>query len=377
MNRTIEIFRLSIRPAGIGGKVVIVFGLFYALNILSCSGSGAKDDTTPTFNAESYFVSRTAVISAEYGLSSSPYKFKVLETRKIFICGTIPSNATLDDYGKVWWTLGSDKRNAYIGNSANSYWNYQTGQYTVPLTFDPTSLSSGSANITINIGTANEVANSSTTFNVDVVNLRDYNVEYNSQTGYDLLSRGFAWGTVTSVYAGAGTTIKQSTYTSNLVAQDVIEVVDDVAGRDELFDYAYQYCSNALMHNPNLGLLYAVKNIKVTDKNGVELPNNPDALAVGIARSGPAGYSYVKVGKLDGTLNSTTLPKEFTRVVIHELGHQRGIQSHSTGHNGIWKSLCIMMDPVEQNLTQSQMLTLWDRPYFCEGHNQVLLDKVW
>jgi len=76
---------------------------------------------------------------------------------------------------------------------------------------------------------------------------------------------------------------------------------------------------------------------------------------------------------------------------VHELGHARVMrleniesyvwflstneQEHRDGHNGTYKNTCVMH--WSSTRTTEQMKYLYERPRFCEGHKQMLLNVSW
>lgn len=232
---------------------------------------------------------------------------------------------------------------------------------------------------------------------IKFINPRKYHIEYNHQAGYDVLSRSSTdWeAKLMNAFNGASTTIVKQPgkfpYSSNLQTRivDVVsnnQTIDD----DRLWIYvrdnaspAYRVSGAMNAYRYKTALLYGIKDIKVYERiNGVLVEDNVSYKdATGLSTCGQLNvddvdplpyYSVIIADRIESAISDINeRKKEFTRVIIHELGHQRGIAvavSHKYGHKGTDSLYCVMRDGEYQS-------EIRNNPVFCEGHRQRLLNK--
>jgi len=271
----------------------------------------------------------------------------------------------------VWWEKNIGQREDYgsIPTYFNGYYDRESGKYTSPLKVDPYGISQGTATFRIVVGDTGFHQKTYSTFQVEVVSTRQYDVEYSCQQGYDIFPLGDNLESkISTAFSKAGTYIARSNYETNLPADSVVIVTD--TGGDELVSYAREHSSIA--QHPRIGRLFGIRNVKIIDQNG-NPSIDPDITptTVGVSIQGPGGYSYVLAERLNVLVSDPVQrKKEFNRTTIHELGHQRaGFADHAAGHNGENKGKCVMLFPYNQDIL--------DNPIFCEGHKQWLYNFVW
>ncbi|MEO8167418.1 MAG: hypothetical protein ABI623_04165, partial [bacterium] len=222
------------------------------------------------------------------------------------------------------------------------------------------------------------------------VHSRRYNVEYSCKQGYDIQSRSFDLTTrLNKAYeTDAGTKINM--YNNNLsipVTDEVILISDPEIASDQLEltwarDHASQsWRDDVNQKRTNTCLLYGLNNLIEKDRAGNITHFFDDA--VGISGTGALpSYSFILVNRIENIfIPGTTRQKEFTRVIIHELGHQRGLSGsmyhggHPMGHKGTNTLSCVMNNPGEYSWYGTTEITQTrENPVFCEGHQQKLLN---
>jgi len=232
---------------------------------------------------------------------------------------------------------------------------------------------------------------------------RNYKIEYLHQIGYDIRQEGTQ--TISNnmiqklkrAYELAGTTLQErdgselsdlQPYRSDLIAQTINIITDDPGFIDELAVYAKDYVSQGINHDKKIGVLFGVKDYTSKKRNG-EI-DDPNASGMSVARSSNSwGYSFIFVDRIWAVHqgeqdDGVSRRKDFDAVLIHELGHQRGILSDAHNlndgnnryHNGSWKKYCIMIYPPNLPDNTSRQ-NYYDYPQFCEYHKQVLLQTFW
>ena len=126
--------------------------------------------------------------------------------------------------------------------------------------------------------------------------------------------------------------------------------------------------------------MFGVKNFVTEKSDGTVAPSFYANNTTGLSTSWPNGYSFVFVDRVIAVGHSeANQKKDFDRIVIHELGHQRGIityTDHTIGHNGTNKRTCVMFNP--SDITDNTLLqSYYNGASFCEGHRQLLYNIFW
>lgn len=378
------------------GKDKVLLILFFLLFILGCNTS---DETTDEDNqndetiqnADAYIIP-TNDLSVQLAPESDPCYVIPSMARSIYAYGKRPDSS----YKTVVLYKDPTTTKQYVSEASikigpNSY--LANGKFTVQLIlYEP-----GNYRL--------EMRGSGTTYYDDFEatskTVRDYKIEYLCQSGYDIRAEGTQTQQnnmlqkLKKVYELAGTTMQErdgsvlsnlQPYRSDLTAETINIITDNVT--DELFVYASQYISGEWSHDNKVGVLFGVKNYTSKKLNGDD--DDPNASGMSLFRTSTAwGYSFVFVDRIwavhsgDGD-GGVSRRKDFDAVLIHELGHQRGIlndahnlnEGNNRYHNGSWKKYCVMVDPRNlPNNTSKQKY--YDDPQFCEYHEQFLLQIFW
>ena len=355
---------------------------------------GCTDKPMDKIDPESYNLNiSTQGIFPEYGILI----FKPGETRTFFVGG----RRDFDTYTRVgvfespsgilisYFDLRNTK-NSYLITVDTNPDEYR--KYTAPLQLTAP-LVAGDAPYTLSVGDAGFVSRHSfLNLVVKVVANREYSIEYSCQDGYDVVPQGFflvdQLKTAFGGESGAGTDVVSddpvttllTPYQAHLTVEDIIVYTDEVPARDELLDYASAHMSGGLSgHNPHKANLFSVRNVKVQKLDGTIVEDvDPKPADAGISRG--LLYSYLFFSRIIATGKvGAVLQKEFTRVVIHELAHQRGIifpdNDHTKGHDGVRKSTCVMYQP--DQVPAFVRDKFYNDPGFCEKHKQFLYMQYW
>ncbi len=132
-------------------------------------------------------------------------------------------------------------------------------------------------------------------------------------------------------------------------------------------------CRTFLANHPNFQGVYDIS----------AYPTNHNGTMLGVS------FIFSANGKYIGTEQPTLEKQEITSRVIHELGHSRGRrladtfgygvgftdETHTTGHNGWKKGLCLMRVPgnsSDERYTDNLFKKTIAEPHFCYGHIQML-----
>jgi hypothetical protein len=375
---------------------IIILPLIFLLGIfINCH----DEITTPTVVQNYTFdVVEGQTIKTEFDY----YLLAWNEARDIWIGGNLSGKAETD-YKKVWyhsnWTTDKQdlKDRAKINTSTNKY--FQRMELKGPgIDNHP---NEGDCDFRIGLET-------STGYGWDenkpiyFINPRKYNIEYSCQIGYnalDLAALSWAQGdenALVDAFSAANTEVPAPRIISIGLQPKVIDLIQDPSNieRDDLWTYAKEHVSSDYVDIPpnpyrcKTALLFAVEDFVRKDILGNEIPPEPDdIIARGLSRASynpdalpdysqdPTPlpmYSFVFVQKvIDLQLSQIETIKEYRRVIIHELGHQRGIptsKSHIEGHKGTDRDYCVMRNCEHESNERNTLR-------FCEGHKQRLLNK--
>jgi hypothetical protein len=217
---------------------------------------------------------------------------------------------------------------------------------------------------------------------------RDYYFEYLHQTGYDVFSRGWSMATrFDSAFGAAGTRLRNRhgaslsyPWNPNLPPDSVLIQLNVPDPLQNLWDYVLTRWSNGQLHDRWLAALFAVRAFKVV-RGGNPTFDTTYSTVSGLSVDGPFGWSFILVERILATGNSSdNIRKDFDRVVIHEMGHQRGFGSESISHfvhTGANTSFCVMHNPVGPGYPNTQRQKILDLRDFCQGHQQKLYNIYW
>jgi len=312
--------------------------------------------------------------------------------RSIWIGGNLESATPPGNYSTVWWTSPGDNTPKTV-KSVESVSNKYYIEMTID-TYDLTPPNAGGeteATYYIHIGhesTGNSyVSVLSVPISIHFVPSRILNYEYHYQVSYDLASDSPGWVTAvqSSFSGGANTGFRSDNVIYTHPDESVIHIIDPVEEDPTLETYATEHAS-ADWKNPGTqkalryGLLYSIGNIIELTHDGE--PSNTLELLVGRTYRDPylPFYSFVLLGRIRSfPVPSYGIANEVNRVVVHELGHLRGILGHTDGnpalpdgHYGMFINDCEMHTPAEGNYTPHKF-----PPIFCQGHIQALLNSHW
>ena len=275
-----------------------------------------------------------------------------------------------------------------LTNAADAYWDVNTGYFTVPLNVNAADLSNIISPIWLFMHNKNT---SGRWHSVDfqMYSSRTYKLDYCYMAGCDVVSNGFQLtdrlraafkdGNTTILADGSGDIL--SPRLTNLPDEQlVMEYNEDRSNLlvNDLLTFAIRFWKKNEngAHDHTLGTLFGVHCVTWKYHDGTdEGPEGPDFDVTGVtpANFGPDSYSFILCDKFTEE-DADKKKKDFTWVVIHELGHQRFGDPDHANDNGKGKHHCVMIHGV---ITIETLNAVRDDPRFCKGHLQMLFNTIW
>jgi hypothetical protein len=276
------------------------------------------------------------------------------------------------------------------------------GKYTAPLRFDAPSLIGGYY-YSVRLGSQSLTPYVSASIQIEVVQRREYSIEYSYAPGYDIFplgsdpnpDKGLDMKTsIERAFALAGTTVKISNLPWPSDASTTLEYnveyvpSNQSLGRDEQLDqWALYHRSGGLLHDTHIAPVFSFSKLIFMNTLHVEVQTpaewtNLAARTFSVtdpSNNSTQGSTFLFVDWIGRTnLTGDYRTREYDRAIIHELGHQRGITlDHDLGHNGVKKPICVVFQPDHFAGNTQQLLEYLTVSQFCEGHNQLLLNVTW
>lgn len=316
---------------------------------------------------ESYKIDdRNAAIETEY---RGTYKFLSGEYRLIFVCGTQPTSS----YKRisVLDNLGNKQFDFELTNTSNSYYNSQNLTYTAPLIVNAPS-GTGIFFYPIRIEDMNTGNYSQSSFTVEIISHRNYMIEYSCMgSSYDLRTLGYDFTkSIKDTYSDAHVSTDINTFNSNI--PQIVLREEDVSTNQALIDWGNQYASDGAGHNPDVVVLFAVK-----DYAGAGSTVGRTGRDMNDLYPPRKAYCYVFIDRINSIFSTRTEDERKvirTRTAIHELAHGADRNQPNTmfkdWHNGRKKNNCVFSNVVN-SYDPTKTLS------FCEGHKQALMYLYW
>ncbi len=235
-------------------NVLTIFLIFLVL-FLGC-GNDYTGPVTVVLQEYTFDINNNNGIQTEY----QKYLLKRGEHRAIWIGGKLIAN--LDRYTHVWW------ENYYNYSSQNDLQKRANrnsdGIYFQSLIINSNNLDGVSGNVTfcVSVGTTQNASRINWPTTVTLIESRNYLIEYNCQgPSYDLYTLGYDFEkSLKNAFMQANTEIGNIyKHNINIPPEDI-----NTSTQREMILYGDRYVTGGISHNPNIGVIFGVRDYEGT-----------------------------------------------------------------------------------------------------------------